>query len=178
LSAFPTIVLIGSPISIFLIFILMILVIIIQRQINIFKFLVGFLVLLFVSYLSHVLGSNATFKNYGLRYAVWSLFIGLSISNIYSIFFSSDRKPTEYLLSGSKGNFFIKIGLVLMGVEDIKILLKMGLPGLFATWIPTPLLIIIGCLMGFYLFKLRKDFTLILVCAICICGGFIFLIIS
>lgn len=106
-------------------------------------------------------------KKYGLRYAVWSLIFGLLVSNLVSLF---TEKPPEWVSAGGKGNFFIKCGLVLMGVDDIKVLLRVGASGLFTTWIPTPLLIIIGFLIGVYIFKLRKDFTLILVAGTMICG--------
>lgn len=106
-------------------------------------------------------------KKFGLRYAVWSLLFGLIVSNFISLFY---EKTPEWVASGGKGNFFIKVGLVLMGVDDIKILLRVGLTGLFTTWIPTPILLIVGFIIGVYVFRLRKDFTLILVAGTMICG--------
>ncbi len=85
---------------------------------------IGFPILFFFAFLSHLVAKQSAIKEWGLAYALWALAFGLVISN-------SIGTP-KILKSAAKSELFIKIGLVVLGAEVLfDVILKAGYLGLF-----------------------------------------------
>ena len=88
------------------------------------KYLFGFPVVFILAFLSKLVADQAGIKGLGLAYALWALFFGLLIRNIFGI--------PKFLEAAIEGELFIKIGLVLLGAEILfDVILKAGSLGLF-----------------------------------------------
>ncbi len=71
------------------------------------KFIVGFPVIFIIAYISQFLAGNYTILYYGLEYVLWCLLIGLIISNVFG--------TPKWVMAAVRTEFFIKIGLVILG---------------------------------------------------------------
>lgn len=71
------------------------------------KFIPGFVVIFALSFLAMFISSQLTIKTWGIAYVIWALAFGLFISNALGV--------PEWLKSAVETEFFIKIGLVIMG---------------------------------------------------------------
>ena len=71
------------------------------------KFIVGFPVVFIIAFIAQFLAGNYTILYYGLEYVLWCLAIGLIISNVFGL--------PEWLRTAVKTEYFIKIGLVILG---------------------------------------------------------------
>ena len=85
--------------------------------------------------LALVLAGQSVIKYYNLEYALWALLVGLLISNTIG--------TPSWLRSAACTEFYIKTGLVLLGAEIIfGRLLALGLPGVFVSWVVTPIVLV------------------------------------
>lgn len=102
---------------------------------NVRKFLTAFPVLFFIAVSAYVISNQATIKALGLSYVLFALFIGLLIANTVG--------TPKWLKPAVQTEFFIKTGLVLLGARILigKIAL-IGIPGVFVTWVVTPIVLI------------------------------------
>ncbi|HPU30480.1 MAG TPA: putative sulfate exporter family transporter [Syntrophorhabdaceae bacterium] len=73
------------------------------------KFALGFPIVYILSAVSFFIAGNTTISYYGLEVVFWALIIGLLISNTVGV--------PDWLKTAVKTEFFIKIGLVLLGAE-------------------------------------------------------------
>jgi len=73
------------------------------------NFTFGFTIVFFLAALAFFIAGNSTVSYYGLEVVFWALLIGLVISNTIGV--------PEWLRTAVKTEFFIKIGLVLLGAE-------------------------------------------------------------
>ncbi len=88
------------------------------------KYVIGFPIVFVLAFLSQLVAKQTDIKGLGLAYALWALFFGLLIRNIFGI--------PKFLETAVKGELFIKIGLVLLGAEILfDVILKAGSLGLF-----------------------------------------------
>ena len=71
------------------------------------KFIAGFPVIFIIAFVAQFLAGNYTILYYGLEYVLWCLLIGLIISNVF-------RTP-KWLLAAARTEYFIKVGLVILG---------------------------------------------------------------
>ena len=110
------------------------------------------------------LAEQQSLDEYGITFEVWGLLFGMIISNL--------RLIPDWLEPGKEGEFFIKVGLVLLGL-DLRSVAALGGPGILSSWVPTPLIIIASTLLGYTLLRMRDEraLVLILVCGACICGS-------
>ncbi|EGD76648.1 hypothetical protein PTSG_07999 [Salpingoeca rosetta] len=110
------------------------------------------------------LGEQASIDRYGITFEVWALVFGMLISNF--------RLIPKWLEPGKEGEFFIKVGLVLLGL-DLRSVAALGGPGLLSSWVPTPMVIVASLLFAFLVLKMGSERSLafILVCGTCICGS-------
>jgi uncharacterized membrane protein YadS len=94
-----------------------------------------------------VLGAQEQMRRYGLSASLWCLLIGMAITNILTKF-ETGRKFVAWYKPGTKlGEFYIKIGLVLLCVE-LKTLVTYGVPGFVVAWGVTPIVLIFMWLLG------------------------------
>jgi uncharacterized integral membrane protein (TIGR00698 family) len=71
------------------------------------KFIAGFPVIFIIAFIAQFLAGNYTILYYGLEYVLWCLLIGLVISNLFG--------TPKWLLAAARTEYFIKIGLVILG---------------------------------------------------------------
>eukprot|EP00043_Microstomoeca_roanoka_P026656 m.12300 g.12300 ORF g.12300 m.12300 type:complete len:499 (+) comp6829_c0_seq1:101-1597(+) len=107
---------------------------------------------------------QASVDRYGITFEVWALIIGMVVSNA--------RPLPAWLKPGSDGEFFVKVGLVLLGL-DLRAVAALGGPGILSSWVSTPFVIIVSVLFAFYVLGMRdtKQMAFILVCGASVCGS-------
>ena len=103
--------------------------------INLGQFFTGFPIIFILAVLSYLIAGQATLSSIGLSYVLWGLAIGLIISNTIGV--------PKFLKSAGQTEFFIKTGLVLLGASILfgQIAL-IGIPGIFVTWVVTPIVLV------------------------------------
>ncbi len=126
------------------------------------KFIAGFPAVYILGALSFIIGNNSTISYYGLEVVFWALILGLIVSNIF-------RVP-DFIRAAVKTEYFIKIGLVLLGAEVLfTTIAKVGAYGM----IQSVLVIVAVFYVCFWIAKrlgLDDEFAAILGTAVSICG--------
>ena len=131
---------------------------------NYLNFIIAFIGVFSLAVLSYLLAAQMDMKNLGISYAIWAIVIGLIISN--SIGTPAWLKPaiqTEY---------FIKTGLVLLGAEILlgKIM-TIGLPGVFVSWVVTPIVLVVTFWFGQKILKIgSKTLNITISADMSVCG--------
>ncbi len=126
------------------------------------KFLVGFPVIFILSALAYFVSANDLITYYGLEVVFWSLIFGLIISNFFGV--------PDWLKAAIKTEFFIKIGLVLLGAEVLfGTIAKVGFYGMIQS------ILVVGLVFYFCLWLARKmglddEFAAILGTSVSVCG--------
>lgn len=77
---------------------------------KVLHYILSFTVLFVLSLVVLILGSQTELKTYGLEYPFWALLIGLVIGNTWSL-------PEWFRAGAGRTEFFIKTGIVLLGVN-------------------------------------------------------------
>ncbi len=128
------------------------------------QFVPAFIVVFLLASLAYVLATQEVVEYYNLEYPLWALLLGLLISNTV-------RTPT-WLHPAVRTEFYIKTGLVLLGAEVLfGRLLSLGLPGVFVSWVVTPVVLI-----GTYQFGQRvlrmpsRSLNLVISADMSVCG--------
>jgi uncharacterized integral membrane protein (TIGR00698 family) len=126
------------------------------------KFTLGFPIVFILSALAFFVAGNSTVNYYGLEVVFWALIFGLVISNFLGV--------PEWLKTAIKTEFFIKIGLVLLGAEVLfTTIAKVGAYGMVQS------IIVIVAVFYFCYWLAKKlglddEFASILGTAVSICG--------
>jgi uncharacterized integral membrane protein (TIGR00698 family) len=125
-------------------------------------FTAGFPIVFILSALAFFLAGNSTISYYGLEVVFWALIFGLIISNTVGV--------PGWLKTAVKTEFFIKIGLVLLGAEVLfTTIAKVGAYGM----IQSIIVIVAVFYVCFWVAKklgLDDEFASILGTAVSICG--------
>jgi uncharacterized integral membrane protein (TIGR00698 family) len=126
------------------------------------KFMAGFPIVFILSALAYFVSENDIVKYYGLEVVFWALIFGLLISNTVGV--------PDWLKTAIKTEYFIKIGLVLLGAEVLfGTIAKVGAYGMVQS------ILVIGVVFYFCIWVARKvglddEFAAILGSAVSICG--------
>lgn len=124
--------------------------------------LYSFPVVFFLTLLAMVVGGNKFLKTWGFETVIFSLLIGLFISNIFTI--------PKWLKESLSSELFVKIGLVLLGTNVLfNDLLKSGSLGLIQSCV----VVFVVWNFCFWLcrkMKIDKEMALMLSSAVSICG--------
>jgi len=128
------------------------------------KFLIAFLGVFIVSVLSYFLAGQATMKHYGIGYAALAIAIGMLIANTVG--------TPNWVKPGLQVEFFIKTGLVLLGAEVLfNKVVAIGVPGIFVTWIVTPVVLISTYIFGQKVLKMEsKTLNMVISSDMSVCG--------
>jgi uncharacterized membrane protein YadS len=87
------------------------------------RYFPGFLVIFIIAFIAMVIAGQKGIKYYGFEYVLWALFIGLLISNVFGV--------PGWLKPATMTEFFIKIGLVVMGATiNFVVVIKAGAVGM------------------------------------------------
>lgn len=113
---------------------------------------------------AQVLATQTVIKNYGLEYPLWGLLIGLCVTHTVG--------TPRFLLPAVRTEFYIKTGLVLLGAEVLlNQLLELGLPGIFISWIVTPIVLVGTYLFGQYVLKIEsRTLNMVVAADMSVCG--------
>ncbi|SDB22219.1 Uncharacterized membrane protein YadS [Desulfonatronum thiosulfatophilum] len=102
---------------------------------NLKNFFIGFPIVFGLAVLSYVIANQETVRAYGFSYVLWGIVLGMLISNTVG--------TPKFLKSAAQTEYFIKTGLVLLGASIlINLIIMVGLPGIFVTWVVTPIVLI------------------------------------
>ncbi len=111
-------------------------------------FVRAFVVVFLLATAAYVLAGQEVIKYYNLEYALWAILIGMVISNTVG------KRRISYCRRFAR-SVFIKTGLVLLGAETLMShLVALGLPGIFVSWVVTPIVLISSYVFGQYVLKM------------------------
>jgi uncharacterized integral membrane protein (TIGR00698 family) len=126
------------------------------------KFIIGFPFVFILTIIASIVGGNSTISYWGLEVVFWALLLGLLVSNTVGV--------PGFVKEGVKTEYFIKIGLVLLGAEILfTTIVKVGAYGMIQS-------IIVIALVFYFCFWVAKklglddEFASILGTAVSICG--------
>jgi uncharacterized integral membrane protein (TIGR00698 family) len=125
-------------------------------------FLAGFPIIFILSCLAFFISANDRVTYYGLEVVFWALIFGLVISNFFGV--------PDWMKAAIKTEFFIKIGLVLLGAEVLfGTIAKVGAYGMIQS------ILVVALVFYFTLWIARKmglddEFASILGTGVSVCG--------
>lgn len=127
-------------------------------------FAVAFLPMFLLAFLSYVMAAHSVVKWANLEYPLWALLVGLSISNTVGM--------PAWLRPAARTEFYIKTGLVLLGAEVLMgQLVALGLPGIFISWVVTPIVLVATYVFGQRVLKMEsKTLNLVISADMSVCG--------
>lgn len=127
------------------------------------KYIPAFIGLFLLAIVVRIISAEYTLNRY-LEWAFWALIIGLLVSNSVGV--------PNWLKPAVKTEFYIKIGLVVMGFSVLfSNIAKFGLYGLGIAWFVTPVVIIFMWYFGIKILKLdNKPLVITLATATSVCG--------
>ncbi len=131
---------------------------------NLKEYFIGFPVIFGLTVLSYILSKQATMSALGISYVLFGIFIGLIIANTTGV--------SKSIKTAGQTEFFIKTGLVLLGARILfgQIAL-IGLPGLFVTWVVTPVVLITTFWFGQKIIKMpSKELNITVSSDMCVSG--------
>lgn len=127
-------------------------------------FLKAFWAVFFLAVFSYVLSGQSVVKAYNLEYALWALLVGLIICNTIG--------TPGWMKPAVQTEFYIKTGLVLLGAEVLMSrLLALGLPGIFVSWVVTPVVLVTTYIFGQRILKMRsRSLNMVISADMSVCG--------
>jgi uncharacterized membrane protein YadS len=129
---------------------------------RVLSFFGGACVVFALAWLAQTLAANVQVKALGLEYVVFALGLGLLWSHLLP--------SPAWLMSAVRTEFFIKIGIVILGASILfPELMKAGLPGLIQAALVIPVIWHITFRLARWL-KVEDDFGVMLSTAVSICG--------
>ncbi len=128
------------------------------------KFALAYIPLFGLVLIAYVMAGQSVIKAYNLEYALWALLVGMIISNTI-------RTP-QWVRPAINGELYIKIGLVLLGVEVLfGRLLALGVPGIFVAWVVTPIVLISTYIFGQRVLKMQsRSLNMVISADMSVCG--------
>lgn len=131
---------------------------------QLFRFAMAFVALFALSTFSFALAAQEVLEAANLEYALWALLVGLLIANTLG--------TPAWMKPAMRGELFIKIGLILLGAEVLfSRLLELGLPGVFVSWVVTPIVLISTYIFGQRVLKMEsRSLNLVISADMSVCG--------
>lgn len=125
-------------------------------------FLGGSVVVFILGWLAHWIAGNTSVKFWGIEYVVFALALGMIWSHLLPV--------PEWLREAVRTEFFIKVGIVLLGATILlPEMMKAGLPGLIQGALVIPV-IWYACFFIARKLKVDDEFAVMLSTAVSICG--------
>ncbi len=126
------------------------------------RFLLGFGVIFLLAILALITSGSKAIEAYGIEYVVFALIFGLVLNNLFHL--------PEWLKSAARSEFFIKVGLVILGSSVLFTdLVKAGLPGILQAVIVVLVVWFVSMWLSRRL-KVDDEFGVMLASAVAICG--------
>ncbi|MGZ8229199.1 MAG: YeiH family protein, partial [Burkholderiales bacterium] len=128
------------------------------------RFLIGFPFIFLLATVAYFLAAQSGIRAWGLEYVLWAIVLGMVVSNTVG--------TPKWVEPAVQVEFFIKTGLVLLGASVLvgKILL-IGLPGIFVTWVVTPIVLVATFWFGQRVLKMEsKRLNMVVSADMSVCG--------
>jgi uncharacterized membrane protein YadS len=128
------------------------------------RFIPAFTATYGLALVAYLLAGQKVIEHYNLEFALWALFVGLLISNTIG--------TPHWLRPAARTEFYIKTGLVLLGAEVLLgKLLALGVPGIFVSWVVTPIVLVSTYLFGQYVLKIAsRSLNMVISADMSVCG--------
>lgn len=128
------------------------------------KFMEAFPGVFVLATVAYVMSMQSVINAYNLEYVLWALLLGLIISNTIG--------TPQFLRPAMLTEFYIKTGLVLLGAEVLmNRLLALGLPGIFVSWVVTPIVLIGTYVFGQKVLKMEsRSLNMVISADMSVCG--------
>jgi uncharacterized integral membrane protein (TIGR00698 family) len=125
-------------------------------------FITGFPIVFIIAWISLFLAGNYTINEYGLEYVLFCLILGLLVSNILGV--------PKWLLPAVRTEFYIKIGLVILGARVLfGVIMKAGALGMLQA-LAVVSVVWYGCWWLCKKLQIDDEFSAMLSSAVSICG--------
>lgn len=130
---------------------------------NLKAFIVAFPAVFLLGLLALLLSEQSIIKYYNLEYPLWGLVIG---------FILNFTVGSGWLKPALQTEFYIKTGLVLLGVEVLlPLLVSLGIPGICVSWIVTPIVLISTFIFGQKVLKMKSPaLNMVISADMAVCG--------
>lgn len=127
-------------------------------------FLKGFVFIFATAILAYLLANQVEFRSLGLGYELWAIILGLLFCNVLGV--------PGFVRPALQPELYIKTGLVLLGAEVLfGKLLAIGLPGIFVSWVVTPVVLITTFWFGQKILKISsKTLNITISADMSVCG--------
>jgi uncharacterized membrane protein YadS len=104
-------------------------------------FLLAFAGVWGLALLAQILAQQKAVLAYNIEFALWAIVVGLAISNTVG--------APRWIRPALRTEFYIKTGLVIYGAGILlNVLMKIALPGLFVSWVVTPIVLVSTYIIG------------------------------
>ena len=117
----------------------------------------GFLLMGALATLSLWLGRNRWCSSNGLSYAVFSILLGMVVTNSP---LGNWGALSSLKLASKDGEFFIKCSLALLATE-FSVLAEVGLPAIVVSWVGSPVALVLGYVLSKRLFGMETEIALL-----------------
>lgn len=131
---------------------------------DIAAFLRAFPVIFLMALLAMVASSQLVVKQYGFSDAIWAILGGMLISNLLG--------TPQFLKPAMRTELYIKTGLVILGAEVLfNELMALGIPGIFVSWVVTPVVLISTFWFGQRVLKMKSpSLNMVIAADMSVCG--------
>ncbi|WP_298068525.1 putative sulfate exporter family transporter [uncultured Mailhella sp.] len=131
---------------------------------NVASYFIGFIGVWILCLLANFLGGYGPASKYGLNAEIWSIIIGMVVSNTIG--------TPKWIKPAVQVEYFIKSGLVLLGAEVLfNKILAIGIPGIFVAWVVTPIVLISTYVFGQKVLKMEsKTLNITISADMSVCG--------
>ena len=131
---------------------------------NVPRYLIGFAGVWILCLIASLLGAYKPTSAYGLNAEICSIIVGMLISNTIG--------TPKWIKPAVQVEYFIKIGLVLLGAEVLfNKILAIGIPGIFVAWVVTPIVLISTYIFGQKVLKMpSKTLNIVISSDMSVCG--------
>ncbi|MGL5681743.1 MAG: YeiH family protein [Marinifilaceae bacterium] len=128
------------------------------------KFIIAFGGIFVLAVIAYIMGGQISAKHFGINYAIWAIAIGIIISNTIGV--------PNWMKPALMGEFYIKTGLILLGAEILfSKVLEIGIPGIFVTWVVTPIVLVGTFIFGQKVLQISSKSLNMTICAdMSVCG--------
>jgi uncharacterized membrane protein YadS len=128
------------------------------------RFAIGFPFVFALATFAYLLSGQELIEYYNLEYVIWALAIGLLISNTIG--------TPALIRPAVQTEFYIKVGLVLLGGELLlQKLLALGVPGIFVSWVTTPIVLITTYWFGQKILRMESpSLNMVISADMSVCG--------
>ncbi len=128
------------------------------------RFFVGFFFVFLFAVFAYMAEQQATMAHWGFGFPLWAIIFGMLVSNTVG--------TPKWVRPAVQTEFYIKTGLVLLGAEIlVNKIIAIGTPGIFVSWVVTPILLISTYWIGQNIIKMpSKTLNITISADMSVCG--------